>query len=135
LEGLTEAVTDFQGVAQAGEVNTVAVLHTPLVSAAAVTQNARRTAADKRSRSLFEGQEPSFPRRPEGVASQAAVTFHNTVTGNNHRHRVIMQRIANRPRCPRAAKALGEPLVGAHLAIRNGGGRRQDLALEGRTDV
>src|SRR2546428_12833957 len=48
LADLTGAVTDFQGVAPAGKVNAVALLHTALVAATPIAQNARRTAADKR---------------------------------------------------------------------------------------
>src|SRR5438128_4378048 len=133
LADLTGAITDFQGVAKAGKVNAVALLHTTLVAAAPVTQNARRAAADKWCCGLFEGQEPGFPCRTEGVAPQAAVTFHDAVTGNNHWHRVFMQRIANCPRRTRTANALSEPLVGAYLPIRDRGCRRQDIALERRT--
>src|SRR5262249_756365 len=135
LADLTGAIADFQSVAKAGKVNAIALLHTTLVAAAPVAQNARRTAAHKWRRGLFEGQEPGFPCHTEGVPSQATVTFHDAVTGNNHRHWVFMQCIADSPRRSRAADTLGEPLVGAYLSIRDRGCCRQNIALKRRTGM
>src|SRR5262249_51384273 len=99
------------------------------------TQNARRTAAHERRRGLFEGQEPGLPCRTEGVTPQAAITLHDAMAGDNDRHRVFMQRIANGSRRTRATDALGEPLAGAYFRIWNRGGRRQDIALKRCTVV
>src|SRR6185295_9144774 len=65
----------------------------------------------------LEAEEELLPLEAAGVADEATARADDPVARNHDRHRVSVQRSADRPRGLRLPDTRGEPAIGVHLAV------------------
>src|SRR6266849_10118313 len=115
-------VSDARSVGDRREDDSVRLAHSLLVGAAATADDPRARAADQRGCRALEPQELGLHRAAEGVVTPGSVAANDAVAGDDHRHRIGPERVADRAGGAWMADASREGRVGVDLAERNATG-------------
>src|SRR5262245_9799287 len=123
-------VADARRVGDRREDDAIRFADSLLVSAAAPADDARARAADQRRRRARELQELRLHRSAKGVMAPGPVAADDAMAGDDHRHWIGSERIADRARRARMAHAARQGRVRIDLAELDAAGFREDASLE-----